>query len=196
VARLGNLSRNDYLRQNFGLVIDQATAVALSLTSYVTDSEPSVPVIRCLGQQPRDALNQLILGWEKNDRDWMEGSLGPSSTAALNILIKGRSWERFRSEFWQAKSRGAGSVGYRFTVPNKWSEPYMSLEFARPDGILQESPALETHFTTGTGMDCGNHIVTFARIKTTAPKVITTAFLVNQSDIGELFRLIGSCAAQ
>ena len=41
----------------------QAIALALGLTSYVPENLSLARILRCLGPQPRDALNQLILAW-------------------------------------------------------------------------------------------------------------------------------------
>jgi hypothetical protein len=195
VPHLSALSTNSYLTQDFGFAIDQAIALSLGLTSYVVQSQPPLPIIRCTGLQPRDALDQLILGWERDDRSWMEASLGPASMSALTALLNGRSWTEFRSEFWPAKSESSVSVGYRFVVPSAWSEPEMSLEFARIGQIVPEPPTLETHFTNRAGGGCGSAAITFARTQT-PPSPVTSAFQVNQPDIGGLLRLIGSCAAQ
>jgi hypothetical protein len=195
VPRLLALNTNSYLGRAFGFAIDRAIALSSGLTSYVPQSRPTGPVLRCTGLQPRDALDQLILGWEKDDSSWMEASLGPTSVAALTALLNGRSWTEFRSEYWPAKSGNPVSVGYRFVVPNTWSEPEMSLEFARPGPIVPEPPTLETHFTNRAGVECGSLAVTFRRTQA-PPGPGTLAFQVNQSDIGGLLRLIGSCAAQ
>ncbi len=91
-----------------------AMALALGLTSYVPDTRSLTRVFHCWGQQPRDALNQLTLAWEKGDEQWLEDSLGPGAIAALKSLRKERSWEALRAELWSAKSSDHKAVGYRW----------------------------------------------------------------------------------
>jgi hypothetical protein len=203
VPSLRALNTNTDLRQDFALTIDEAIALSLGLTDYVTQSERSVRVLRCDtgGYQPRDGLSQLILGWERDDRSWMEGSLGPNSTTALSALLKGRSWAEFRSELWPAKLEGPVSVGYRFAIQSPWSEPSLSLlvrqgEFAPEPPPQVSEPALDTHFTNREGGACGSLAVTFVQAPPTTAGPVIPAFLVNQSDLGGLLRLIGICAAQ
>jgi hypothetical protein len=72
--------------------LDGAAAISLGLTSYLSSSREPARMFHCLrGPQPRDALDQLILAWQRDDRSWLEGSLGPAARAALDSLLKGRT---------------------------------------------------------------------------------------------------------
>src|SRR5579872_3001448 len=73
--RMLNISAQDQ-----ALAVDDALALSFGLTSYVSSFLPLVPIIHCRPPQPRDALDRLILGWETDNRPWLETSLGPHST--------------------------------------------------------------------------------------------------------------------
>ncbi len=183
-------------RDNF----DTAIALSFGLTSYVSDSLPRIRSFSCArGPEPRDPLNQLILGWETNDRRWLQASLGPSARAALNSLLAGRTWGEMRADLWRDKSGSGVAVGYRFEVPGRWSEPDHTLEEETGDvaAPIMEGPHfdLDTQFTNRSGGDCGRHSVKF--IETPAgvgPGHLM--YLVDNSDIGDLLSLISACAAQ
>jgi hypothetical protein len=66
--RLWGVSTDPALCESLGLLPASSIALAFDLTSYVPDTCPVRRVFHCWGQQPRDALNQFILAWEKNDR--------------------------------------------------------------------------------------------------------------------------------
>jgi hypothetical protein len=180
-------------------------ALALDLTSYVPDSRPLTRILHCVGgfQQPRDALNQLILAWERADQSWFESSLGPDATAALESLRKERTWTAMRTSLWPARSSGHTAVGYRFDLLGRFSISEMDLIGAAYgdsnlpglNAPLPKSPEflLATRFTDKIGKDCGTLDVKF--LNDPHPS-LPGAFLVNNSDLEALLRLISSCAAQ
>src|SRR6202041_1571904 len=45
--------------------LDNAVALALGLTSYVDDLRPPSGVFLCRFQEPRDALDDVVLAWEQ-----------------------------------------------------------------------------------------------------------------------------------
>lgn len=47
--------------------LDNSIALALSLTSYVSDAQPLARRFRCRPEHPRDVLDQFILAWERGD---------------------------------------------------------------------------------------------------------------------------------
>jgi hypothetical protein len=176
-----------------------AMALALGLTSYVPDTRSLARVLHCWGQQPRDALNQLILGWERGDEEWFESALGPDATAALKSLRKERDWATMRAELWPSKSSGHTAVGYRFALEGQYSMPewniidaeYGDSDFTGLGAPLPESQEfpLTTQFTDKTGKRCGTFEVKF--FSDPHPRARGyLAFLVDNSDLGGLLGLI------
>jgi hypothetical protein len=101
------------------VALDQSAALSLDLTSYVSSVREPLPTLHCSRSgEPRDALDQLILGWERNDRGWLEASLGPAARAALKSLLMGRTWSMMRAALWRGKSDGV-AVGYRFDTAGR-----------------------------------------------------------------------------
>jgi len=87
--------------------VDSAIALSLGLTSYVSDSRLAIRSIRCTrGPEPRDALDRFILGWQRNDRPWLEASLGPTARAAVNSLLNGRTWAAVRVNDFETAGMG------------------------------------------------------------------------------------------
>ena len=55
--------------------LDASAAVSLGLTSYVSGPRPLTREFNCgRGQQPKDALDQLIIAWELNDGRWLNSN--------------------------------------------------------------------------------------------------------------------------
>jgi hypothetical protein len=204
--RLWKLSTQPNAENTLGHGPFEAMALALGLTSWVPDSR--LPLENLGFQQPRDALDRLIIGWERDDRQWLEGSLGPRSSTALTALVQGKEWATLRGELWPQDSTGHVAVGYRFDAPHLWSAPRMaradspeSLRSSRaPSTVLvdisSERPVLETHFTSRSGVDCGSRRITFmVDTSNVGPgRDALPKFLVNDSDLAGLLRVIGTCA--
>jgi hypothetical protein len=154
----------------YGLV--NAIAASLGLTSYVdSSSEILERVFYCAGQQPRNALDDLILAWEKDDARALEGSLGLQGKAALNDLLKGRSWSGLRADLWGERVVDQVAVGYRL----------------EDSGV--ESAVF---FKTRSGGDCGRRRVIFLR---TEDSFALRRYFIDNSDLGDLLRTIATCAA-
>jgi hypothetical protein len=194
VRRMIGNPKLDFLQ----VALDQSAALSLDLTSYVSRVREPLPTLRCSrGGEPRDALDQLILGWERNDRGWLEASLGPAARGALGSLLAGRTWSVMRAALWRGKSDGV-AVGYRFDTPGRWAEPDETLEQERVYENIALSPggpALETRFKDSSGADCGKSLVKFANAPITRGSGYPS-YLVDNSNLGDLLALIGQCAEQ
>lgn len=177
--------------------LDSAIALSLSLTSYVSGSRVPSRILRCSRRgEPRDALDQLILSWERDDCRWLQGSLGPRASAALDSLLQGRTWADMRADLWRDAPSHDVAVGYRFEAPDWWSRPEDTLGKEREYVALAhpENPDFETRFKDASGGDCGKHRVKFLKIPMGAGPG-DLMYVVDNSDIEELLGLIGSCAA-
>ena len=196
--RLVRSTRLTFLR----LELDEALALALDLTSYVDGLREPGPEFSCRSAEPRDALNQLVSAWERDDRHLIEASLGPNARAALKSQLSRRTWPALRAELWRVVPRSASGVGYRFEVSGRWSEPEETLRDVSGE-INQDqdrrAPQLDTAFKNGSGADCGRHTIQFVGITrgtvVGAAPLFPDTYLVDNSDIIDVLRLISSCAA-
>jgi hypothetical protein len=176
------------------LAVDDSIALSFGLTSYVSGYRTPMRTFRCRGQQPRDALDQLIVGWERDDRRWVESTLGPAARASLDSLLKSRTWAEMRAELWPRKPTRGLAVGYRFEIPSRWSEPELDVDGARYPDESSGRVALDARFTGRSGADCEAYRVAFVRTPSAGPPAYLR-YLVDNSDLRGLLRLIGSCAA-
>ena len=178
----------------FHSVLDFSLAASLGLSSDGSTLGP-MPVVRCGPQEPRDALDEVILAWERNDRRWLEKNLGPRAKAVLNSMLKGKAWADLRTELWPGTSdRDDVALGYRLKIPGLWAEPAMAQPIAQSWGKSDfrgdpTDPAISTQFTNSVGKDCGERVVEFSQDG--GPR----KYLVDDPNIGYLLRLIGACAA-
>ena len=179
--------------------LDTAIALSLHLTSYADDFR--VPGVQfCRLQEPRDALDHLILSWERNDQRSFEESLGPQGRDAIALSGVGRTWTALRAQMWRAKSEPV-AVGYRFEIAGAWSQPEENLD----DTISQERQPvidlsklprianIDAEFTNKDGSDCGHYIVEFVLGQN---RIMRSAYLVNNLDLEGLLGVISSCAAE
>jgi hypothetical protein len=142
---------------------------------------------------PREALDQLILGWEGNDMPLVEDALSRETRAAFNSEVKLKQWSRFRRAIWEKESNRSYSVGYRLkTSGGGWVEPVMAKNHQPVDYIERPRPKIEIVFTTASGKECGVRPVGFLKSEVThrPPR-----YLVDESDVVGLLRLISHCAA-
>jgi hypothetical protein len=176
--------------------LDAALALSLGLTSYVDVPHSPARILRCRAGEPRDALNQLIVAWERNDRVSFRASLGPDAGAALATLLRGSTWEGVRSELSRGRPDGGAALGYRFEAPGAWSKPEVTLEEPANGGSSQgvQTPDLSTVFTNDLGAQCGTYRVRF--LPTSGGRLQPVAFVVDNSDLRGLLAVISSCAAQ
>jgi hypothetical protein len=177
--------------------LDQSAALALGLTSFVSNS--SVPpalrmidgrVFYCRAQEPRDALNQLIVAWNTNNRQSVESSLGPIAGAAMASLIARRSWDDFRTEIW----RDGHPVGYKFEWPGRWSDAEETLEEDGSNTRRTGDPSIPTDFRNSAGGTCGKQVVRF--LDRGSVRDGSLVFLINNPDIESLLRTISTCASK
>ncbi|PWU09994.1 MAG: hypothetical protein C5B51_05195 [Terriglobia bacterium] len=178
---------------SYRLVLDHAVALSLGLTSYVSSLRNPEGVFICRRKEPRDALDQLVLSWEQNDRSRLELALGTNATKALNALLTGQSWESMRSEIWTERSSGKTAVGYLFDVPGRWSEPEETLVEVRGYGdvpLAAASVGIETRFKNDVGLDCATHRINFRKVD--EPSGVT--YQIDNSDLKDLLRSIAVCA--
>ena len=108
--------------------LDDAIALSLGLTSYVSTPGEVPPASLCRRPQPKDTLDQLISAWAAGDRRSLEESLGPDGSAALVGLLKSGGWNALRASLWRGGSRRRGGVGYRLDIQGEWALPKETLE--------------------------------------------------------------------
>jgi hypothetical protein len=171
-----------------------AAAISLGLTAYIDSFLQPTTDLSCQGIQTRLTLDQLILAWLKNDRAAFEAWLGPTARIAWISTVRDGAWEDLGSEFPRGQ-RSIAALGYRFSPPGSWSEP---LESFAPRGDnapltpLGPSPDLDAIFESASGGSCGTYTIGF---RIAAVSRSHDAYVVDNSDLGGLLRLIASCAA-
>jgi hypothetical protein len=148
------------------------------------------------GMDPRDALNRLIRTFERNDDFTFQVGLGPDAKVAFNSLLTGKTWSQLRTAILKSDSPGDFAVGYRFEGSGRWSEPDETLDEHRDNSPNAESPAIETHFQTRSGADCGTYQVQFLLAPADGRTHFWTPYLVNNSDLAGLLQNIASCAVR
>jgi hypothetical protein len=191
LKRIGASSRLASLRLN----VDAAIALSLGLTSYISSSRAGGVRVACRRGEPRDVLDKLILSFERGDRPQLESSLGPDARAALDALLRGRSWEAFRAEIWHARPGAMVAMGYQFDIAGRWSEPEETLQEQKNYGnapLAAENVRLNVLLKNSSGDDCGKQGVDFRKID--APT--GALYLVNSADLGDLLRSIAFCTSR
>jgi len=187
-------SKLDFLQY----ALSNCLSAAFGLTSYVDSSSlrPDTPVIGCRAQEPRDALNQVILAWERNNRARLQANLGPNARAALKSLSKGSGWAAMRADFSRGTSKGIVAVGYRFSGSGWWVDSEWPVEEgtrSRLAGASGEFDA-DTLFKDGSGGVCGDRRVKFKGIP--FEHTFLVRYVVDNSDLGDLLRMVASCATR
>lgn len=185
------------MEDNIGLqflrvALDDALAVSLDLTSYISSLHPSVRRSLCRDDEPRDALDQLIAAWLENDRNGLDGSLGPSAINALVSMTKKSSWHDVRAQLFAHPESVPTAVGYQFEIPHPWSVAEMMRGTHPYVETASSHPVLDTRFTTRSGVVCGRSRISFIRaVGLTSPR----QYFVDQSDLRTLLEVISQCAA-
>jgi hypothetical protein len=176
--------------------LDDALALSLGLTSYVSAAGGKSPSLICRPGLPRDALDKLVVSLGLGDLAGLQKSLGPEAREALDREVQARSWETLRHEIWHLRPGVDYAVGYRFEMDGPWSEPEETLEQPR---LEYRTPPLtaggfsfETQFTDRAGKDCVRYKVDF----TVNDPLIPRVYLIDNTDIEDLLRAIGRCAAE
>lgn len=180
--------------------LDEALAIALDLTSYISASRIADDFVCCRPEEPRHALNQLILGWLQGNRQWMEKALGPNARLALDSLVARRSWSEVRNETWHGVPGSDFALGYKFDGSDDWSKPEETLDQGLHDRRrfldlrqLPSDPNLITRFVGISGRGCGSLKIKFLRIPTT-PAWLPSKYVVDDRDLGALLRTVTECA--
>jgi len=175
--------------------LDDALALSLGLTSYVSGMGGPSPTLICRFELPRDALDKLVVSLGLGDLARLQTVLGPEAREALDHALQSRSWETLLQNIWRGRSGVDYAVGYRFEIQGLFSQPEETLEQQGPDYSYRGPPlrdnkfSLEAQFTDSAGMDCARYTVDF----TFNPPTI---YLIDNTDIEDLLRSIGKCAAQ
>ena len=180
--------------QDLDRALDDAIALSLGITSYVSASLEAAPTFEGgRAGEPRLTLNRLVLGWERNDRAMMESSLGPRARAALSSMLRTTSWEGLRTRLGTGAPRQNAAVGYLLRTHGRWAEPYEPLEETRREVTADRlNPVIGVRLIDSSGRGCGTYLVDFIN----APTLGDLGYLVNNANIGDLLRLIGSCAGR
>jgi hypothetical protein len=181
--------------------LDSAIAFSLGLTSFVDSLRRPVGLFLCRLQEPKDALDDVIMAWEKGDRRSLEASLGPTGISALESMLRGKSWAEVRAGIRHGTSVRA-AVGYRFDVSGLWAEPEGTLDFeiVRQRMVQDHSSPgdtvdLDAVFKDASDSDCGRLRVRFLRIHDPLNPG-RLKFVVDNSDLRGLLGLIGGCAGK
>jgi hypothetical protein len=194
MAMLAN-TRLDFLQN----ALDNATAVAFGITSYISRPLGPTSILDCRPAEPRDGLDQMILAWRNDDQVRFEASLGPAASAALKSLLAGRTWADFRAYLWHPRSSARPALGYRFRTQGAWSEPEETLDERlqqeRQYPTLEANPKLDTLFKGGSGRDCGVYRIEFRGVPIVNMPAPPLKYLVDNPNLGDLLRLIASCVS-
>jgi hypothetical protein len=184
--------------------LDYAAALSLGLTSYVRavnyyKLESNANILRDLRRggntcsaspvplRPEQALDFMILAWEKGDRALLKETLGPKARAALDSLLHDETWDALRTRLWHLTLTDKVAVGYRFENPGSGSELFGTLPEWQPGQVefYRGDRAFDTVFKDGAGKDCGRR-----RIRFLSPDLV-----IDTPDIEDLLSLISRCAA-
>jgi hypothetical protein len=172
-----------------------ALSISLSLTSYVSSSTPLERRFLCRDGQPRDALDQVVLAWLRNDRTPFEASFSARSKTALHRLESRGGWNEMRSQLWQIGPGDGADVGYRFSADPSWSLPDDIFDESNgPVPQHPENPVIETVFVSATGGECGRRDMKFVGTREDLRSQKAT-YLVDETDMEGLLQLLSSCAA-
>jgi hypothetical protein len=198
VPRLQRMAQNPKLtdeRRTF----DDALALSLGLTSYVSGWGGSPLSLGCRRELPRDALDGLVVSLALGDLVGLQRTLGPEAREALDRGLQTRSWEIIRQQMWRPRPGRHDAVGYRLEIQGPWSEPEETLEQPREEYhgplLAAERFSLETQFTDSAGKDCARYKVDFLSVKA-PPSLIQDIYRINNADIEDLLRFIGRCASE
>jgi hypothetical protein len=149
-----------------------------------THAEPLINIHCERRTEPLDGMDQFIRAFATRDQVGFDLNLGSKARAALESLLA--------HSIKTAQPPSDFAIGYRFENAGRWSEPADTLEYDRTPAESLANPVLETSFQTRTGKDCGKFKVEF--LLDPGPSPPLTRYLVNNSDLGELLAVIGSCA--
>jgi len=156
--------------------LDSALALSLGLTSYVSSSPDDhlAAHVRYICSPPeghRDALDDFLRAFERDDELSFKRSLGSDAYIALGSLLKGTQWNQLWAAMLRDKRPGDFAIGYE-------------LVSTRLDTTFS------VRFKSSSGADCGSYQVKFIP---TARGISSAPFLVDNSDLGGLLQVIATC---
>lgn len=198
---LGN-SVIDFLQKD----LSYAIAASLSMTSYVHSSQDTRHPLRCSGDHsermpdytlcpagsheiplrsfqcnggegPRDALDRFVLNWETNNRDLFAWSIGENAKTSL---------AKAQTSVWPKNPDKKTAIGYRFDASYPWSKEDVDNPAFGP------RYEFDTSFTDSLGRACGTHRVRFVPTKVEGDW--QAKYLIDNTDLPDLLKTIGSCA--
>ena len=185
------------------IALDTAAAISLGLTSYVRVVSYyrqwiTADTLRGLRRDhdgacsspftPQQALDFMILSWEKGDRALLKETLGPNARAALDSLIsKDGTWDPLRTRLWHMTLTDKVAVGYRFDGAASGAEQFGTLPGGKPGQVeyYRGNREFDTVFKDGAGKDCGRRRIRF----------LSPDLTIDTPDIEDLLGLISRCAA-
>lgn len=183
LSRIGANPSLGFLRRS----ADQAIAVALKLTSYVSETRPVVREFRCDRMtEPRDVLDRFILGLERGDRLLVEESLSPAVKTSLTSLLE-------TTDRRGVDAKTSIAVGYRFEAPTGEARKPDTEPSADDAGALRRSKRLEMHvtFSDASGRECSKSVVGFLAFE--EDNSMAPNYLLDSPDVAALSRTISMC---
>ena len=172
--------------------IDDSIALSLGLTSYLDSDRPLAERMDCSKPiDPRNALDGIILGWQKQDRAWIEKQLGPNALASLAASLKKTSWAEWSSKRWRGTG-GARIIGYRFLDEGDWNLPSETLSSQEPQidvMVAKRVSSLATRFVDHSGNTCGAMTIV---IRSTGDYFRPSK--IDNPNIVQVLSLIASCS--
>ncbi len=179
--------------------LDDAVALSLGLTSFVSAKAGTSVSVGCRVEQPRDALDQLIQSLERCDLEGVQKVLGPQARHSLSQALETRSWETLCRKVWGLQPGVGYAVGYRFEIQGPWSEPEETLEQPREEYrgplLTADTFSIDTHFTDSKGKDCTRHNFDFRTLK--APLgLVQDIYRIDNTDIEGLVHSIAACFSE
>lgn len=181
-----------------------AIALALGLSSYITPAYAPNVLHECSSDEPRNAMDALIVGWITGEQFYLERSIGPNARAVWRNLLEGTSWSGLRTQYWHGTPPDTAAIGYRFEIPGPWAEPLETLEQreGRNLGEDLDDPEIAVTFKDAAGRDCGRHLVRFSSgrsrvLESSVPAIRRGRphYVVDSKDIEKILRTISSCAS-
>lgn len=176
-------------RQSRGLSSNEdAIALALGITSYVTSQTAVGRNFRCSGpEEPRDALNRLLAGWLRSDRDAIVSALAPAAKASFENLAPSPSWRSGAPE-WTA-------VGYQFDGGGSWAEPAARLSQTHQIDARQEARTVELtgQLKSFDGQPCDNFRLRVVQ-RTPAEDGRYLRYAVDLDDVAAFLQSVSTCA--
>src|ERR1017187_9166735 len=180
--------------------LDRALAIGFDLTSYVSASRPVLSFGCCRLEEPRHALDGLMLAWLQGDRQLVEDQLGLTARLALASHLADQTWIELRRRMWGGAADPHSAVGFRFSGGGDWALPEETLRQEVQDrrrsvdlDSLPKNPEIRVNFVDVKGNTCGSGSVRFLLIPI-ASRWPLAKYVVVDPDVENLLRTISQCA--